>query len=257
MSIIDLHVHPPGPGLAHDQFLVTTAKMLKAGYRAGITKQVFMAWIDQKSNEQVLELMNLYPGEIIGFVRGWCSDPTSPRTIEKYVKDYGFKGIKLHTEDAWPLSSILGCHSIFTTAQALKAPILIHSFHEEEGLTADQHNSLAGGTAHFPVHMMAELGKRYPGVTFIFAHAGMMWVKAFQAVLPYPNLCFDVSGFDPERGIVESAVEILGAERIYFGSDAPGRAYAAQVAKVKYADISKRDKTRILYENAARLLNLK
>jgi hypothetical protein len=256
MSIIDIHVHPPGPDLPHDQFLMTTSKMIAAGRRAGISRQVFMGWIDQKSNEQVLELMNLYPDEIIGFVRGWCSDPTSPTTIEKYVVDYGFKGIKLHDEGTWPLSRILGCHPIFKKAEALNIPVLIHTFHEEEGLSADQHNALAGGTAHFPVQVMVELGKRYPGVTFILAHAGMMWVKAFQAAQPYPNLCFDVSGFDPERGIVEDAVVILGAERIFFGSDAPGRAYAAQVAKVLYADISAHDKALILSENTSRLLNL-
>ena len=102
MSIIDIHVHPPGPDLPHDQFLKTASRMLAAGRRAGIHKQVFMGWIDQSSNERVRELIDLYPNEVIGFVRGWCSDPTSSKTIEKYVKDYGFKGIKLHDEGTWP-----------------------------------------------------------------------------------------------------------------------------------------------------------
>jgi predicted TIM-barrel fold metal-dependent hydrolase len=112
------------------------------------------------------------------------------------------------------------------------------------------------GLGHYPVQLMAELGQRFPDTTFIFAHVGMMWVKALQAVKPYPNLLVDVSGFDPERGIVEKAVEILGAERVLFGSDAPGRAYAAQLAKVQYADISERDKALLLGGNAARLLGL-
>ena len=256
MTIIDIHVHPPEPGLSHAAFLDMADRMMKAGRRAGIDKQVFMGWIDQASNEQVRELMSIYPDEVIGFARGWCSDPTSPQTVEKYVRDYGFRGIKLHNENSWPLSGILGCHSLFLTAQKLHIPVLIHSFHEEEGLTADMHNRLAGGTAHFPVSYMAALGQNYPGVNFIFAHAGMMWVKACQAAQPYPNLYFDISGFDPERGVVEDAVRILGPERVLFGSDAPGRSYAAQLAKVQYADISARDKELILGENAARLFNL-
>ena len=81
-------------------------------------------------------------------------------------------------------------------------------------------------------------------------------MKAFQVGKPYPNVCFDMSGFDPERDIVEKAVEVLGAERIFFGSDAPGRSYAAQLAKVQYADISERDKGLIMGENAVRLLDL-
>ena len=106
------------------------------------------------------------------------------------------------------------------------------------------------------VAYLAELGKRYPDTTFILAHSGHMWVKSFQAAKPYPNLYFDVSGFDPERGVVERAVEYLGAERILWGSDAPGRNYAAQLAKVQYADISERDKELILGGNAIRLLGL-
>ncbi|MDF1512998.1 MAG: amidohydrolase family protein [Anaerolineae bacterium] len=233
MTIIDIHVHPPGPDLPPVEFRDIANRMIQAGCKAGIDKQVFMGWISQKSDEQVRELLDLYPGEVIGFVRGWCSDPTSPQTVEKYVRDYGFKGIKLHDEGSWPLSGILGCHPLFLKAQVLDIPVLIHTFHEEEGLSADVHNGLASGTAHFPVQVMAELGKSFPDVNFIFAHAGMMWIKAFQAAQPYPNLHFDVSGFDPESGIVEQAVATLGAERVLFGSDALGRAYAAQLAKVQ------------------------
>jgi hypothetical protein len=84
----------------------------------------------------------------------------------------------------------------------------------------------------------------------------MMWDKAIQAVKPYPNLYLDVSGFDPERGIVEKAVAVLGAGRVLFGSDAPGRSYAAQLAKVRYADIGEDERALILGGNAARLLEV-
>jgi predicted TIM-barrel fold metal-dependent hydrolase len=107
-----------------------------------------------------------------------------------------------------------------------------------------------------PVSILAELGRRYPETSFIFAHAGGIWEKAFQAVAPYPNLNVDVCGFDPERGVVEKAVAMLGAERVLFGSDAPGRSYAAQVAKVKYADLSEPERQLVLGGNAARLLGL-
>ena len=55
MLITDIHVHPPAPGKSPDEFLSTASSMLAAGRRVGITKQVFMGWIDQKSNEQVRE----------------------------------------------------------------------------------------------------------------------------------------------------------------------------------------------------------
>jgi uncharacterized protein len=73
---------------------------------------------------------------------------------------------------------------------------------------------------------------------------------------PDPILFCDVRGFDPERGPVEMGVEILGAERILFGSDAPGGSYAARLAWVQCTDISAREKGLILGRNAVRLLNL-
>jgi predicted TIM-barrel fold metal-dependent hydrolase len=49
---------------------------------------------------------------------------------------------------------------------------------------------------------------------------------------------------------------MIGADRILFGSDAPGRSYISQLAKVKYADISESDKRKILGENAEEILSL-
>jgi predicted TIM-barrel fold metal-dependent hydrolase len=239
IMIVDIHVHPSGGGSGIE-------KMLESGRRAGINKQVFMG-IEK-------EMIDKFPDQIIGFVRGRCTDPESPAILEEYVKNYGYKGVKIHQEPNWPLTALLSCHPIFRKAEELRVPVLIHSWHEEEGLSEmlpKFHD------AYFPVSIMAELGKRYTDTTFIFAHAGGIWVKAFQAAKPYTNLCFDMSGFDPERGIVEAAVDVLGPERVFFGSDAPGRNYAAQLAKVQYADISERDKKLIMGENAIRLLDLR
>ena len=237
--IVDIHVHPPRDGSGIE-------KMLEAGRRAGIHKQVFMG-IEK-------ELVDKFSDEIIGFVRGRCTDPESPAILEEYVKGYGYKGVKIHREPNWPLTALLSGHPIFMKAEELGIPVIIHSWHEEEGISEAMPRL---HDAYFPVYLMAELGKRHPDTTFIFAHAGGMWVKAFQAAKPYPNLCFDMSGFDPERGIVEKAVGVLGPERVLFGSDAPGRNYVAQMAKVQYADISERDKKLIMGENAIRLLDLR
>jgi predicted TIM-barrel fold metal-dependent hydrolase len=228
--------------------------MLNAGRRAGIDKQVVVGGREPDGEEWTQELIERYPDQVIGFVRGHCPDPQTPAILRRYVQDHDFKGVKLHSEPNWELRGLLACYPVFLQAAELGVPVLIHSTHEEEGLSAEIQDALAGG--HFPVRTMAQLGERYPDTTFIFAHAGHMWVKAYHAAKPYPNLFFDVSGFDPERGAVEQGVQILGAERILFGSDAPGRGYAAQLAKVQCADISERDKNLILSGNAFRLLGL-
>jgi predicted TIM-barrel fold metal-dependent hydrolase len=53
---------------------------------------------------------------------------------------------------------------------------------------------------------------------------------------------------------VETAVRELGAERVIYGSDAGGRSFASQLAKVMGAEIPDAAKRLILGENLRQLL---
>ena len=64
----------------------------------------------------------------------------------------------------------------------------------------------------------------------------------------------DLAGGDPTAGITEMAVRELGAERVLYGSDAPGRSFASQLAKVQGADIPEEARRLILAGNLRRLL---
>lgn len=253
--VIDIHVHSPRLTMRADSdadLRHAFRRMLEAGHRAGIDRQVILGL--RGDNEAVLKLVEAFSQEVIGFVGINGTDPDAPGTLERYVSEYGFRGAKLHQERDLPLSGLLACYPIYHKAAELGVPVLIHTWHQEEGL-GDILNEVYG--VFLPVGILAELGRRHPETTFIFAHAGGIWEKAFQAVAPYANLNVDVCGFDPEIGIVEKAVRALGAERVLYGSDAPGRSYAAQLAKVKYADISDAERDLVLGGNAARLLGLR
>jgi predicted TIM-barrel fold metal-dependent hydrolase len=54
--------------------------------------------------------------------------------------------------------------------------------------------------------------------------------------------------------MTEMAVRELGAERVLYGSDAGGRSFASQLAKVRGAAIPEPAKQLILGENLKRLL---
>jgi predicted TIM-barrel fold metal-dependent hydrolase len=256
--IVDIHVHLPNEvraGQTLDELLPATERMIAFGRRAGITKQVLLGMTPTvAANELLGRLAQRFGEELIPFVRGSFVDPDGPALLERCVKELGFKGLKLYGEPPYfPLSGLLGGHALFSKAGELGVPVLLHSWHIEEGL-----ERLAGdiNVTAFPTVLLRGLGERHRHTSFIIAHAGGMWVKAFQAARPYPNIYFDVSGFDPERGIIEKAVEVLGADRVLYGSDAPGRSYVAQLAKVRYADISEAERAMILGQNAARLLNI-
>ena len=67
-------------------------------------------------------------------------------------------------------------------------------------------------------------------------------------------MAVDLAGSDPSAGFTEMAMRELGAERVIYGSDVPGRSFASQLAKVKGADIPDEAKRLILAGNLKRLL---
>ncbi len=64
----------------------------------------------------------------------------------------------------------------------------------------------------------------------------------------------ETAGSDPTTGFVEMAVRELGAERVVYGSDVPGRSFGSQLAKVTGADVPEAAKQLILAGNLRRLL---
>ena len=101
---------------------------------------------------------------------------------------------------------------------------------------------------------LAELAARHPDASFICAHTGNDWERGIRAIRAAKNVCAEFCGSDPTAGFVEMAVRELGAERVSYGSDAGGRSFASQLAKVYSADLPEATKRLILGGNLRRLL---
>jgi len=101
---------------------------------------------------------------------------------------------------------------------------------------------------------LVELAARHPRATIICGHAGGDWEQGIRAVRAQKHVAVDLGGGDPAAGVTEMAVRELGAERVIYGSDAGGRSFASQLAKVQGADISDEAKRLILGANLKRLL---
>ncbi len=85
------------------------------------------------------------------------------------------------------------------------------------------------------------------------AHLYGAGFRGIADIASYPNIYVDTGGGEPEAGIIEFAVKEMGAERILFGSDAPGRGFAVQLGKVTGAGISEEFKEMILWKNATKV----
>jgi hypothetical protein len=126
------------------------------------------------------------------------------------------------------------------------------------GLPVLQHTNIeAGGTlpTESTPQELREAALRHPNVTFLWGHAGSDIEYGVKCALGLHNVLMDLGGNEATNGYTEMLVRNLGAQRVVYGSDATGRSFASQLAKVYGADISESAVEMILYTNAAALLD--
>jgi hypothetical protein len=102
----------------------------------------------------------------------------------------------------------------------------------------------------------ANFARRHPEVKVIMAHMTGFGFRGIAEVKHLPNVSIDTSAGYPEEGLIEYAVEQLGADRVYYGSDIPIREQSVTIGRILGARITQKDRQKILYDNAARLLGL-
>ncbi len=252
--VIDVHVHTQSPGAAFSPEEVLDAKRLAA--HSGIDRIVYLFNLGtggrdpspedvRASNDLGMKLVESDPDFYIGFCYlNPSHDPEfSLSEIERCVVNGNMSGIKLwvavHADDP-------RLDPIMRRAAELDIPVLHHSWYKMTKYEFNESNPKE----------IADLARRHPDVTIIMAHlAGVRW-RGVLDVKPYPNVCVDTSGGQPDAGLVEFAVQELGPERVVFGSDWPLRDFAVQKARVTDAALSDDVKRMILGENVARILKL-
>lgn len=252
--IIDCHTHLYTTGLSELFGAVREqAELVDRAREAGIDKIVvsslgrerYLPYPSEEevtqANDDVIELMRMFPDRVYGFC---YLNPRNENCLKeiKRCAEAGMKGIG----ELWVAAKASSPGIFPLIEEAIKRNLIIlqHSFLKTDGNLADE-------STPFDV---AFLGKKYPEARIIMAHAGGNQRIGIEIVQEFPNIYVDISGGYPERGLVENTLAILGAKRILFGSDAPGRSFAVQLAKVKAAAISEPEKKSILGENFLRLL---
>ncbi len=111
---------------------------------------------------------------------------------------------------------------------------------------------------HAATEEMGHLAEAYPQATFVIAHIGdsvRLCTERIDMVAAHRNVSLDISGHGHERvGILELAVERIGAERVLFGSDFTINDPGGVIARVQRAYLSDDDREQILHLNVERLL---
>jgi predicted TIM-barrel fold metal-dependent hydrolase len=196
----------------------------------------------RKQNDEALQALSHWHHRAFGFV---YVNPKhvkeSLAEIDGCIRDGPMVGIKL-----WVAlrANNMELDPIIERATELKAIVFQHTWIKITG-------NLPGES--MPMDL-AELAARHPRATIICGHAGGDWEQGIRAVRSQKHVAVDLGGGDPAAGVSEMAVRELGAERVIYGSDAGGRSFASQLAKVQGADISDEAKRLILGANLKRLL---
>lgn len=194
-------------------------------------------------NDRTLAAAREYPQRIIPF---WYLNPAHGATAcaelsRRVAQHQGPQGVKL-----W--MAVKGndpqLDPVLDLCAHYNLPVLQHT------------NIEAGGTlpTETTPQEMREMALRHPDVTFLWGHVGSDYEYGVKCALGLDNVLMDIGGNEATNGYTELLVRYLGAERVVYGSDATGRSFASQLAKVYGADIAESEREDILHHNARALL---
>lgn len=254
--VIDSHVHIYLAKEDLSRCENEVEKLLDCMNRVGIDKVCLAPMViskgsngyyPEKSNilfaaDFLTELMKTYNDRFFSLI--WVNGYLDPRFLvsltDKYILHGMINGIKLcnetnaRDERLEPFASFLEENGV---------PVLFHSWYSTEGRTyCDSTPS-----------DIAFLAEKHPGLRIAMAHLNGCRCRGIQDIKKLPNVSIDTSGSAGEDGYLEYAIKELGPDRVLYGSDYPGRDFAAQLARIDSVELTPEAKNKLLCENAAKL----
>ncbi len=250
--IIDSHAHAPQRGDFKD--------FLKGMDENGIDIAVLcplgtsVQEISQ-SNDYIWSLVKQHPDRLIGYASVMPREEDAAERLERYIRDYHFRGLKLHPpiQNFSPVDPLIA--PVVEKAIELDIPILFHTgpIYAQKAITAFGSPLL-----------IDELAIRYPEAKMIMAHADPLGCDP-AIVSKHPNVygdttlrLADVTKVMPNIG--ELFLDALrGDDKLMFGTDSnPSRTWRFKynldaIAKMPVPQASK---DKILFKTAAKLLKL-
>lgn len=254
--LLDIHGHPPLDRSRLPAYVAALERFdsrvlvseLGARERAWQHVPDVAHW--QAGNAMCAELVRRYPQRLLGYC---YVNPEHGREalVEMERRLLGEPGVfvalklwvAVRCSDARldPLMEFCAAHDI---------PVLQHTW-MKVGPSGPGSGNLAGEST--PGDLLA-LARRHARVQFFGGHVGGDWEWGVAALKQADNVWLDIAGGDATGGYMELAVRAVGAGRIVFGTDVPGRSIPSQLAKVLALDLPDADLERILWRNAATVL---
>lgn len=251
-GIFDMHMHHFAlRGATERELLTGVEKLLERGRVYGIARLNFLGNFSlfdsvegmRHVNDQSIRISREWPGVVSGFcyVNALHGMEASRRELDRCLGEGGLVGVKSELE-CNPRDPLF--RPLAEKAMEYGVPLLQHAW-----------NHAHGGVCEEPCSAdVAWLAREFPELPIIMAHLTGCGPHGVLDIAGCPNVVVDTSGAPPVRGVVESAVDILGPDRLLYGSDVNGRDFPTQLGRILGADISREAKEAILCRNAARII---
>jgi uncharacterized protein len=238
--IIDSHCHA-GKGDIMTAPWNTDAPIepyLRRARAAGIAKTIVFPLFHSdysKANAELARIVARYPTRLIGFAFVHATRDAGRifGMIERAVKQWRFRGIKVHGHEA------MATREVCEAARAFHLPLLF---------------DVAG-----QAYIIDLLAPQFPDVNFIIPHLGSFaddWRVHQQVVdqlVRLANVYADTSGVRRFDYIVQ-AVKRAGPHKVLFGSDGPWLHPGVELYKIRLLGLPAQQEALILGGNAMRLL---
>lgn len=212
--------------------------------RAGVHTAVALATATRADQVRGINrwLGSLISEKLVGFgaLHPDCED------LDKEISEIerlGLRGVKLHPD--FQEVSIREMYPIFERIEG-RLPVLVHMGDFRTDFSSPK--------------LLAEALDTFPRLTVTGAHMGgwSEWEEAFRHLYGRENLYLDTSSTLPflEDEIVVQYIRAHGAERVLFGTDYPMWRHDEELARFMALSLTREERERILYQNAADLLGL-
>ncbi len=168
----------------------------------------------------------------------------------KFIKELGFKGVKIHPDYQGEFITHAGYIKILECARDLDLIVVTH---------AGVDGGFRGEAVKCPPSLALEAIKRVPGVKLVLAHlGGNEMTDEVYNTLSGEDVYFDTAyilRFTKKEDFIKIASK-HGYDKILFATDSPWSDIKGDVEILKSFGLSKENEEKILYKNAKKLLNI-
>jgi uncharacterized protein len=225
MRIIDADCHISSG--KHDGIAITMDDLLARMQRSGIEQALI--WLKppynkdiEPENRSVYQAMRAHPDKFYGF--GWTNPllgrETALKIIQQSFEEFGFYGIKFNgAQDNYVIDDEQQVLPLIEAAARYDKVIAFH-------IGADFYENTHP-------YRLGHIAERFPETRFLMVHMGgagtpSLERSAIETAARYPNITLIGSAI--HENAISRAIQVLGPDRLCFGSDSPFRMMHVQLA---------------------------